>query len=483
MAGSQKEIEMSTAIRIEFPWGKYHATPWGRHVNEGHPEWPPSPWRVLRALFATWKTRCAHLRAEDVEDALSQLSGSPALFTPPMRPAHLRHYMPRIEYRSVGKLTKNKLAKDAKDLTFDSFAVIDSRLPVFMKWDLELSEDAAAALSELVENLSYLGRSESICKAALVSEIDHSGLISWQATGSNDRTDAEILCARQAFSFTDLCQSTAVIRKDGKPIPNGSYLVPYTKVNSTDHTATTTNWKPAYTAVRLAVHPRPRPTIAHAVAVGDLLRRAALDKHEVPSETLSGKGPSGNYSREKHQHAHYLSLTQNDGSGPGAPIDSLVVWAPGTLGGDELTALTRIKWLKAGPAASAVPEFAVAVAGFGDVEKIAPEIVGPSSRWVSRTPFAPGRHNRKLAWDEHIQAEIKRELTEYRDLPAPTSVVVLKEEDTRQYRRYRLPPKEFLRDSRRAAMVSIQFDNPVEGPIVLGALSHFGLGMFIPDEP
>ena len=112
--------------------------------------------------------------------------------------------------------------------------------------------------------------------------------------------------------------------------------------------------------------------------------------------------------------------------------------------------------------------------------EIAPEIVGTSSLWISRTPFAPGRHNRKLAWNEHVRDEIKRELTEYRDLPAPASVEVLEKEDPRQYRRYRLPPKESLKDSRRATMVSIQFDNPVKGPIVLGALSHFGLGMFIP---
>ena len=42
------------AIRFLFPAGRYHATPWGRHVNEADVEWPPSPWRLLRALIATW---------------------------------------------------------------------------------------------------------------------------------------------------------------------------------------------------------------------------------------------------------------------------------------------------------------------------------------------------------------------------------------------------------------------------------------------
>ena len=34
-------------LRVRFPAGRYHATPWGNHVNEGQIEWPPSPWRVL----------------------------------------------------------------------------------------------------------------------------------------------------------------------------------------------------------------------------------------------------------------------------------------------------------------------------------------------------------------------------------------------------------------------------------------------------
>ena len=39
-------------LQLRFPGGRYHATPWGHHVNEGLIEWPPSPWRLLRALIA-----------------------------------------------------------------------------------------------------------------------------------------------------------------------------------------------------------------------------------------------------------------------------------------------------------------------------------------------------------------------------------------------------------------------------------------------
>jgi len=32
---------MPVTIKLNFPAGRYHATPWGRHVNEGVAEWPP----------------------------------------------------------------------------------------------------------------------------------------------------------------------------------------------------------------------------------------------------------------------------------------------------------------------------------------------------------------------------------------------------------------------------------------------------------
>ena len=46
---------MPTTIAIRFPLGRYHATPWDRSVNEGAVEWPPSPWRLLRALVASYR--------------------------------------------------------------------------------------------------------------------------------------------------------------------------------------------------------------------------------------------------------------------------------------------------------------------------------------------------------------------------------------------------------------------------------------------
>ncbi len=463
---------MTTVLRLEFPWGRYHATPWGRNVNEGLPEWPPSPWRVLRALFASWKTRCPNLPAEDVGAALSQLAGAPTIRVPAMKPAHLRHYMPQINHRSVGKRSTT--------LTFDSFAVMSPGAPIFIEWDVDMAPSAQTALDEVALGIPYLGRSESICNVALVRQIEGRTPVSWRPAGKDDPPDAEILCARQPLELNDLMQSPDTVRRDRRLFPTGSRLVPYQKRESARAPATADDWRPTHAAVRFAVHPRPRPTLANAVVVGELLRRASLSKHGIPSETLSGKQPTGERQLGRHEHAHYISLPDHERTGPSSPIESLLVWTPRRLNGDEFAALAQIEWLYAGRAVSGFPDIAVAVEGFGDVDELAPEIVGPSSVWASCTPFAPGRHpDKRTTWHDHIAAEIKRELTVYRDYPPPASVEVI-DGDARRYRRYRLPPKERLANSRYASMVEIRFANPVEGPIALGSLSHFGLGLFKP---
>ena len=69
------------------------------------------------------------------------------------------------------------------------------------------------------------------------------------------------LCARQSFDMTDLHQSPDSVRKNGRLIPTGSHLVPYTKAAPKKNAIAAGSWRPTYAAVRLAVHPRPRPKI------------------------------------------------------------------------------------------------------------------------------------------------------------------------------------------------------------------------------
>src|SRR5436305_1345184 len=141
---------MPVILKLTFPAGRYHATPWGRHVNEGVPEWPPSPWRLLRALVAVWKRTCRELPEEQVKRLLTALAASPRFHLPPARVAHTRHYMPW-----------EKKGPADRTLVFDTFVAVGRQEPVIVHWpNATLSAGDAPALARLAENLTTLGRAE-----------------------------------------------------------------------------------------------------------------------------------------------------------------------------------------------------------------------------------------------------------------------------------------------------------------------------------
>ena len=44
---------MQLVLEQTFPLGRFHATPWKVFpYDDAHGEWPPSPWRLVRAVLA-----------------------------------------------------------------------------------------------------------------------------------------------------------------------------------------------------------------------------------------------------------------------------------------------------------------------------------------------------------------------------------------------------------------------------------------------
>lgn len=143
-------------IEIRFVTGRYHATPWGHHANEGLVEWPPSPWRLLRALLATWHFKANRdISAELMESLLVRLASEAPSFLLPTQVTygHTRHYMPLYKESKTTKL-------------FDTFLAISPAQPVRIIWPtLRLPDEEQAALELLLPRMSYLGRAESWVEA------------------------------------------------------------------------------------------------------------------------------------------------------------------------------------------------------------------------------------------------------------------------------------------------------------------------------
>src|SRR5262249_5806619 len=92
--------DVPTTLAVRFPLGRYHATAWDRRVNEGAAEWPPPPWRLLRALTAPRPLRWPQLPDDALDQLIRALAAPPSYHTPPTRAGHTRHYLPDCGFGS-----------------------------------------------------------------------------------------------------------------------------------------------------------------------------------------------------------------------------------------------------------------------------------------------------------------------------------------------------------------------------------------------
>jgi CRISPR-associated protein Csb2 len=190
-----------------------------------------------------------------------------------------------------------------------------------------------------------------------------------------------------------------------------------------------------------------------------------------PSPTLAGKDASGVPLRG-HAHAHYLALDVDDDR----LIDHLVVWAPAGIGEEELRALTSLRRLSTRQTVDGLHPLRLAVEAAGDPAAVVPELVGPARNWTSLTPFAPPRHQtRRQTFEEFIRDAVGRELANRGLQPADVDPIPA---DWPAFRRRRLVER--IGADRHAIGVRLHFTDAITGPICLGALSHFGLGAFVP---
>lgn len=492
---------MSLTIALSFLSGRFHATGWGRHVNEAAPDWPPAPWRLLRALVAVWKRKLAGdaLVNEHFPSALAKLTAPPLYKLPPATLAHTRHY-----------LTQKSKAENP-DLVFDGFIALTPGAEVGVLWpDAELTAAEQEALGRVLARLNYLGRAEAWCAARLANwETLDGALCAWVDTVTGeihgptaDRTESvRLLCpapdtwnqwsygrdAHQPDPQWNLLAETADMQDEGWSDPPGSRWVTYLRPAHV--------LGPSLPARRRAAREQARPQLLRFALDGPVLPRvtetvyvAELARRRIQgifgklfngqvSSVFSGKQDNGAPLLE-HRHAFFLPVDEDrDGW-----LDHLLLYAAQGFGASELQAVDR--WRKTrGPAGVELN-----VIWLGVEDQL------PTARvWRSATPFVATRHYKKrgakrdsfppdqlpaVNLREHLK---QRGYPELAAQPRPLEFLMLDGHPLawRNFRQERVfgngrrgnaPGKGF----------EIEFVEPVTGPIALGYACHFGLGLFVP---
>lgn len=531
------------AIAMYFLAGRYHATPWGRHVNEAAPEWPPSPWRLLRSLVATWKLRVPALPEDLVRQLLMKLAGPPQFHLPRASLGHSRHYMPWF-----------KKGPDDRTMVFDGFVVVSPDEPVVWIWDqVKLTDDERVALSTLLEHLAYFGRAESWCRAELLDSLADPTPNAYPATQAaapgGELQLVRVLCADPKTAFDpistpgtsarrsrrqstqlshsldppwNLCVDTPTLHNEGWSDPPGSKWIDYLCPADCFRPLPTKRRRPTrqlqIQVARYVLDGTVLPPVTETLTFAERVRQrlmgiygklTAIDGQPGRSRTFSGKDADGN-PLQGHQHAYYLP-TDEDGDGR---IDHLTVVAEAGFAHDEVRALDRLRELYTSDREDTIRLVLIAL---GKLEDFCFGPLASSTHWVSATPFIVTRHPKKngrkrdplaLVLDRasFVEQVLREELDRLcsrkgwawgaaqlsvQRVEDPPGVFVLKPQLWRpgatgprlrplQFKRFRLHKPEDDGGRRPAGSFLIEFPEAIKGPVVLGHSAHFGMGLFLP---
>jgi CRISPR-associated protein Csb2 len=443
-----------TTIQLTFPANRFHATPWGRHVNEGIVEWPPSPYRLLRALFDAWKRKEPDVSEADVEGLLRALAAEPPHYRmPEVTATHTRSY-----------LNSNTLDPTEKSLIFDGFVAMAPGAPLYVTWpNVELSEMQLGLLERLLGALNYLGRSESWVEGRVVAVPGDRGVIC--APMGSAETSGEMVplaCPLAPDEYDGkpawmeaITYSTAQYQKERRNLPPAMRMAPYVR--------------PA-NAVKLRV---PRAARGHAhteeirVRLMGIHKKIAGDPARV-SQLFSGKDENGEPLKD-HRHAFILPLGTDRGR-----IERIFIYtrfAEG-FGNEEIQTILRLTELRGCSSEHPIRVMATWRGKAADTEK------WPQSRVVvSTTPFVSGRHWRKGRGEYHdfLADEVRRECRNH-GLHSPATVMPLQSNGLFEWVEFRRNRKD--EPSRPGYGFRLEFAEPVPAPFSLGYACHYGLGQF-----
>jgi len=506
-------------LELHFPVGRFHSTPWGRHVNEGAVEWPPSPWRILRALVATW-----HLKAKsevpepNLRELLEPLAAQcPDYELPVATTGHTRHYMPIIEGKNQ-KTTK----------IFDTFIHIDG--PLRIRWDATLTQSQLDTLKLLCDRLCYFGRAESIAEAHVIPEtqdfrknawplspdqpvpagfelvrllcpLSAADYTAWKASytaapqtaaGKGKRKKPAKAVAIPADLFDALQTDTADLQAAGWTLPPCSRFVDYVRPAHCFVPAVSSPSRPTGklpTLARFAVSSSVLPRITRAVSVTERIHQALLSlRNGKPPAVLSGRDADGK-PMAGHQHLFILC----EPNGPRDAITHVTLFARQGFDPEARRTIESLHkvWGHGGH------DLQLVLLGFGDETTFSDcTLFGPAKVWRSLTPFVPTRHPKthrdgrpKLDadgwWIGSPEHDLRRLIAEAA-LPLPAKIQRLKTISigSRWLRPVEFQTQRYHGEGRRGqaagAAFELTFAEPVSGPLAFGYGAHFGLGLFVP---
>jgi CRISPR-associated protein Csb2 len=501
---------MKVVLRQEFPLGRFHATPWRMNpFDDPHGEWPPSPWRLVRAVTARWYQWA---RVAQEEPNIAGLEGLQVALCKSTYAFHLpghawkgnplRQYHPtEFGWRPAGK-KKAGTRSYGTSLVQDNYWCLPPEAPVW--WFIEgdtWTPDLVATLGHCVSRMTYFGRSETLTRTRVARKQEVVPAPNCMLVETRTAGAIAVLTPLGDTKREDIERTTDNPESAKRAVPPGArtlYAIRPPRPVTRERRRAPSH-RPGCQLVQFAlgwnVAPDPRAIVRltsrfRGAVVRELLRLRTGDTsatwtrvgHDVRESIadMVGKG-ANNEVLKGHRHTEFLVWCED-----GRPT-RLVVWRGArAFDADEqeailLAAFRDVSWTAA---ASDADEWKVRLI---PLDRDVPAPPGfntqASVAWESVTPYVPPRHRLrggKERQGESIVAQIQRELqrrglaeqvkVELVGRPIWVSVHVPRREADK---------RAFIGD-RCGHAVRLRFPAPIAGPIRLGHSSSFGLGLFRP---
>jgi CRISPR-associated protein Csb2 len=507
---------MRIVLRQEFPLGRFHATPWRVNpFDDPYGEWPPSPWRLVRAVTARWYQWVREAEnppdTAEVESLHTALCRSTYAFHLPVEARKgipLRQYHPtEFGWRPAEK-KKAGTKSYGTSLVSDNYWCVATEAAVW--WFIEgdsWTPELVAVLQRCLARMTYFGRAETHTRMRIVRARDEV-VPEPNCTPAAKRTAGAVpvLTPLEDATRADIERTTDDPESAKRAVPPGArflYAVRPPRAAARERRRVPTH-RPDCHLIQFAlgwnVAPERRAIVRltsrfRGAVIRELLRLKTGDSSATWTRVGSavrasiadmvGKDANNAALKGPRRHTEFFAWCDD-----GKPT-RLVVWRGSRAFGAEeqeaiLSAASRdVSWAAAG---SDSDEWKVRLI---PLDRDVPAPPGFDFRasvvWESITPYVPPRHHLRGGKErerESIAEQVKRELqqrgiteqvaVELVGSPAWVAVHVPRSEANK---------RAFIGD-RRGQAVCLRFAAPVVGPIRLGHSSSFGLGLFRPvQEP
>lgn len=152
-------------IKITLLLNQYHGNAWHHAHCEGLIDWPPAPWRILRAIVAgSYNANFSESQQTILKPMLWRMTQvTPTYYLPPT--AYLQWRSPRPQ------LQKDASIKPGKTLYSACLLVPEGDSAIYCNYDIDCTEKELTTFQQSMSGITYLGRRESPAVWELVEEM------------------------------------------------------------------------------------------------------------------------------------------------------------------------------------------------------------------------------------------------------------------------------------------------------------------------